>query len=472
MTHTLKISDGTTTCDLLAGTDYKVITAGGWAPKRAQRSSSMMGGRSPYLDVDENPIALTIKGTNKGNCLTKLGTLSDLLDQAEAWAKGENVAAVYVEYWPEDSTLAASVKAVIVGPPSFGDFLQVPGHFDGDAIGGGMRLGTNNDPIYLQFRRRGLWLGATEQEADTDSIQDMPHHEVSSTFTDNFKVLCPFEARTSFVWDDSATLDDNEAYFCFTNSGTKMALIEGESWGTAAGEFADIVDADASGGYVVRFTPADTNNNTLEMDFTAYGFDTTVRRFQIFAVLANNHATTTFDTYFSWYNLDSSVSSGNTKTKVIDASTTNPRIFYWDEFALPDQLNNYKVSFNVAGSAAAGTLDIDYFVVVGIDTSTNILHMPAIQTVSASNTSSLTVIDHRLESHLTPIVYEESGSVAGLASSIIAYDGNPSLHASGNVISTIVIACDNVGSWLMNDGNSTVQCVTNVYRHKGYLTPR
>ena len=466
MAHTIKISDGSTTVNLL-DTIHMVYD---WPIARATRSTSLMGGRSPYSDVVET-INIGVKGATAALCLAALGTLSDLLDQAEAWSRGENVTAVYIEYEPPGSALAASVKAVITGRPDFGSFITLPSKAGGILLENAYVIGTNNDPITLSFKRRGLWLGATEQEVDAGGLEDMPYHEISDAFTDNFKVLCPFEARTSFVWDDSTTIADNEAYFCFTNSGSKMALIEGESWGTAAGEFVDTVDTDASGGNVVRFTPVDTDNNTLQMDFTAYGFDTTVRRFQIFAVLANNHATTTFDTYFSWYNLDSSVSSGNTKTKVIDASTTNPKIFYWDEFALPDQLNNYKVSFNVAGSAAAGTLDIDYFVVVGIDQSTNILHMAAIQTVNANDTSSLTVIDHRLESHTTPIVYEEASAVSGLASSIIGYDGNASLHVSGNVISTIVIACDNAGSWVMNDGDSTVQCLTNVYRYKGYLTP-
>lgn len=335
-------------------------------------------------------------------------------------------------------------------------------------------MGTNDDPIYLQFRRRGQWLGATEQEGD--GYDPMPGILTSSTFTDNLKILVPFVADVSFSWIDETQVAQNEAYFIFTNAAAKLAIIEGESWGTASGEFADTAVAAASGGNVVRFTPADTNPNSLGMSFAAYGFNTTIRRFQIFAVLANNHASTTFDTYISWYNILSNLTGGRTKTKTIDASTTDPRIFYWDEFILSDELDNHIVSFNVSASAAAGTLDVDYFVIVGIDDSTSIVHLPSIQTLNVTPIDGsefmYTVLDHRLLTHTTPIAYEEAGSITGDVDGSIPYDGNISLHASGNIIANVVIAVDNVGSWVMNDGTNDCEVGMTVTRSRGYLTPR
>ena len=120
MAETIKIQDGTTVVDFL-GSNYKILTGGGWAPRRAQRRRGAMGGQSPYLDVVET-MAIRVTGSTAADCLDKLGDLSDLLDQAEAWSKDSDTHAdVYLEYEADGSALAGSLKATIIGPPDFGD---------------------------------------------------------------------------------------------------------------------------------------------------------------------------------------------------------------------------------------------------------------------------------------------------------------------------------------------------------------
>ena len=472
MAHTLRISDGTTTCDLIAGTDYKNITAGGWAPKRAQRIPGVTTGRTKYYDVDENPIALSIPGTDKGNCLTKLAKLSNLLDQAEAWANHEPVAVVYIEYEPHD-TDGVVVRAPIVGPPSFGDFLQVPNHFDSDIIGGGLVLGTNSDPITLQFRRKGQWLGTTEVELANATL---PAIITCTTFSESFTVPVPYDIRLGFDLDVAAYATENNGYLLMTNAAAKLNLSEAEDWSDSTTNWTDnYAITAASGGQVKRLTPSSIINHTIYT--TTSGFNADARMVQMFAVLRNSSATVTYDTYWTWSGLNSTLLDQKQKTKVIDASDQDPRVFYWDPIPLKDELDNYSVGLSITPSAASGAgheLDIDYIVIVAVDESTRIVHLPRLgthNTWSADGYFSVS-LNHRLLTHTTPAIFESEGVFGGDYDSLPPYDGYTTPYMTGNVIAGTMLALDGAGEWIMQDASGNdIDLQITVSRYKGYLTP-
>ena len=119
MAGILRVTDGSTVINFIGDTNYKLVY-GSWAPKRAKRRRSQMGGQSPYEEVVER-IPVLIQDTTTDLIMAKLGVLSDLLDQAEKWSQNDSgVDAVKIVYQPDGSTLADPVEAVIVGGPGQG----------------------------------------------------------------------------------------------------------------------------------------------------------------------------------------------------------------------------------------------------------------------------------------------------------------------------------------------------------------
>ena len=103
---TLKITDGTTTADLTDQTNYQLVD-GGWAPSVAPLRKSTLGGSGPYEDVIEE-IVVNVHGTTAATCLANLAKLSQLLDQAERWSRGENISPVKLQCQPWGSSYLAS----------------------------------------------------------------------------------------------------------------------------------------------------------------------------------------------------------------------------------------------------------------------------------------------------------------------------------------------------------------------------
>ena len=110
--HTLSISDGTTTVNLISG-NALYLAAGGWPLAVSPPQISDLGGRGPYDDVTET-ITVTATGAN---AIPDLRNTLRLLDQARRWARGEDVTAVTLRIRIDGSTLTAGVvlHAAILG---------------------------------------------------------------------------------------------------------------------------------------------------------------------------------------------------------------------------------------------------------------------------------------------------------------------------------------------------------------------
>ena len=142
--HTLKITDGTTTIDLLdkaTKAAWYALEEGGYAPAVATKKRG--GG---YHDVTDT-MRILIGGTGPIN--NQLRTLRKLLEQAERWGQGEAVNPVYIEIRLAATQVTQS--AVIWAPPD-GAMMQLPDkHLDIAAM-------DVSYPVTLRFSRRGAWL--------------------------------------------------------------------------------------------------------------------------------------------------------------------------------------------------------------------------------------------------------------------------------------------------------------------------
>lgn len=154
-TTTVTINDGTTT----SNTNYPLVRDN-WAPNVATVKQSLLGG-SKYTDVTEE-FTIHIKASDEATLYSNLQTLNNLLEQATRWAKGEkNVSPVVVKYVPRGSTIHSNstpLQALVLGIEPGNDTSSV-----------GLPVTFNNTDLHfyilnvrVRFKRRGLWLGATE----------------------------------------------------------------------------------------------------------------------------------------------------------------------------------------------------------------------------------------------------------------------------------------------------------------------
>lgn len=155
----LVITDGTTTITFQDGaggeTNY-ILHRQVWAPVIAGLRRSQLGGRTPYEDVVEELPSL-IRGTSAQDAYAKLAALARLLEQAERWARGENVTAVVVKFVPKGallSSLANPLQATILGRAGGDETAGVALSGEWNAAGTHYVIPT----VRVRFVRRGLWL--------------------------------------------------------------------------------------------------------------------------------------------------------------------------------------------------------------------------------------------------------------------------------------------------------------------------
>ena len=458
MAHTIKISDGTTTCDFL-GSNYKILTGGGWAPRTAKRRQSVMGGQSPYEDVVET-MAIQVKGTSVATCLSKVAALSDLLDQAAKWNQNDaGVTAVYMEYEPNGSALAASVKALIVGPPGYGDFITMPNHYTYLGQTGAYLLGTVSDPIVVSFTRRGLWRGATEAKAAAASTGN-PDIVTTAAFTDTPKIPVPYDMDIDFIGRIGEASGGADFYALTTNAADKLYTIECE---VMTGGAATVV-ALASAGNVHRQSDAGTatfSDTTIAMNANArlYAFyicvkaSATVTKWTLTAYLYP-HATT-LETVAQTRPI---IYGGSTAISIVSLGTISTN---WTPARL--------VVTAVPSANLGETLDLDYICGIALDENANIFHVIPAGTAFAS--CDRVVVAQQLATKKTPLV------TALEAAAIVAYsgyEGNAAPYASGNSLSALVFGTQ-TGNYTVYDadtgGGQKADVTFTATRTMGYLTP-
>ena len=475
MATTWTITDGSTTIDF-NGSNYKVLNAGAWAPRVANRAKDAMAGRSVYEDVDENPLYISISGTDKGDVLGKLDTLINLLDQAAAWMEGEPVNPVYMSYQPADSDLAINLKGIIKGPPSFGEFLSIPSHFDSGTIGGGVVLGTNADPIILQYRRAGLWLGTEETETATATTGN-PVEKTLSAFSESAPIPWPYDFIVTFARTSTNTfqLMGYYGYLAITNSASKIIFFEAEDGSLSDVNFTSTAVTGASNGYVMRMDIGTDENDTSYIGETTIAGITGVREIQFFTMVRNNSSSLTYDVQLTWQETGSSIASEKTG-RIITLGTDNndPQLLDLGTMIVPFGATlsdfNWQIRMTPSGTVTAGnTLDVDYICLIGIDENTRILKFERMLDAGNAYTSVALTINHNLDTSFSPTIYTDA-----TYPHYEAYDGNATLMAKGNTLAFIVLMHDDEkADWVMEDtGAGEITYSASATRMRAYLIPK
>ncbi len=445
----LTISDGTNFADISPTNARYMLARDGWAPQIAALRESQLGGRGPYSDVAEE-IEINILGATQAEVLQNLERLSLLLDQAyRFWRRGENVAPVTIRYQPKGASTL--LHALVLG--------RAPGDETGSV---NLPMTTNKDlaglmiaGLRLRFVRSGLWLNPNPAVNDDAGLSANPTvnqigssgvPQVSSptgfTISTNNVVIHPAAGPALLLWASVVTAN-------------RLKIIEAES--TSFGSFTTSVAdaaAKARGGNVARYTPTDTNRNIMFTHSLSGVIDGSIRRFSLWAVVRNNSGTTSFT-------LQAQHDQSTAVRVPIDTSTANPRIVFLGTFATavgPAGLTVY-----AQASAASGTLDMDYFVLVAADDERS-----GALVVPGNVVGYRMLHDPRPLTAPTPIISMENGQAA------IGYLGDAMIHtATGAVDVTIIQPCGSF--WRQVDSPSGTNVINNTWRmtrYLGYLTPR
>jgi hypothetical protein len=457
MAHTIKISDGSTTCDFL-GSNYKVL-AEGWAPKVAKRRESVMGGQSPYEDVTET-LEIQVSGTSESDVLSKLGTLSDLLDQAAKWGQNDaGVTAVYFEYEPDGSALAASVKAVIISPPPYGDFISLPRNFGIVYRNGRYYIGSRDNPIILSFVRRGLWLGATEAKAATASTGN-PDIVTTSNFTDTPTIPVPYDMNIDFIGSVGSTNGSPGVYALTANAADKLYTIECEAM---TGGSATVVAA-ASAGNVHR----QADSGTATLTDSSFAMNTSARLFAFYIVVKPSAALTNWTITAKLYLSDTIVETVASSRPVVVGGFSTVKIIplgiistNWEPgrlvvTAVPDAVNSE-------------TLDLDYICGIALDESSNIFK--TIPSDTAFDTGDQIKVEQQLSTKkMSKVTTLEADAVVAY----LSYEGNANPYASGNSLSALIFGVTAASATFIiydNDNTKEADITFTATRTMGYLTP-
>jgi hypothetical protein len=458
-TMALKVTDGTTTVDLV----YHSVSNPGyqlsqdWAPQIAPLRRNELGGHGPYEHVVED-IPIRIFGTSAADAYSKAHTLNVLLDQAERWwLKKQSVNPVKLYYSPPAATvssIASPLRAIILGRADNddGNMLTLPPTFN-KGVGGYVI-----DGIHLKLLRRGAWSGASDNTGASGSAAN------ATVLTQAFGVTHPTSSPLSVEiggFNKTSTPTIKAGYLCVGSQSSDVQVVEAEG-GTAA-KFTSVNDAAnlARGNNVLRYTPTDVLAATSgSISLTTTGGAPVA----VIAAVRNNSATTT---WLLHANLSGTVAAGSTPDIAIDASSTQPRLVL-----LGTVVGNVLTSLTltVTASAASGTLDIDFLIVVNLRDET--CAIVANDDISLANlaTSGAATLDMGFSptSDRAPQVY--AGGTAGLVPA--SYRGALPFQTIGQNVYALWTAPNGQYWRFTNTSNAIVNVTLNVSRDRAYLIPQ
>jgi hypothetical protein len=454
----LFITNGTATVNLIwhsvANRKY-LLTRGDWAPTIPALRTSELALGGPYADVQEE-IGVNVYGQTIAECLSNLETLTYLLDQADRWnpKRGENVAAVRLQYMPTGGTLL--LESVIIGRAGGDETsgVRLPPTFNRDL--GAFVI----ENVRIRFWRRGLLINPAFETAGTSTSQDNPFVQ-TITFASNLTVPSPLKLTTEFRKTGggaTTTGQTDRAVLLTARAANRLQIYEAESATTLGTNVAVQADAanKARGGSVARYSPGSLTSNIAQNIGT---FDTSCRRLSVWACVRNNSATTTFTIQVTAGDTTPGVAA---RVVTIDTSSLLPRIVHLG--IISTRIANNVLNLLLTASAASGSLDIDYFVIQAIDDETSGALVLTSQTFGP--VANPTTVDPRaLESPL-PLVTTSSPAV------VVSPEGDAFLVSRGQVVAVAWLGTSSNYWRIVDSANLLLETDLEGYRYNAYLTPR
>lgn len=440
---TIKITGYTGgTLDLTGNNPYSIAEPG-WRPAVSRRRDDELGG--PLYEDMEETIPLNIVSSTKAGAITAHQDLVAAVEQANRWRKNENIAAVLLEVDPDAS--GNPVKVPIIRPA--GDrwmSLSPTWRVDLEAFAIG--------PFDMSFIRHGALLDSAVQRSRTTSTSFNPGVMTpSSNWATSVNIFSPLKLDIDLSPANIGS-DPAAGFLLVGKEADHIILLEGEAGSGSSGNFATHVDADASGGNVIQYTP---NTTSLEsIIWQSIGLDASARRFGIVVNLKNNSSAVNYTIY-------AADNFGNaTSKKTVVAGSNNPQAINLGSFSSTVRVNDLWLWIKADSADGAGDeLEIDTIAIMVLDN-------PAGRVIGFPDLSSIQgpiVINPSPLTRPSPLVLHQSESTP------LQYNGDVHLVGLGNTMAALLIA--NSGTrWRLRDSTNAVTAIgMTVDRYDAHLVP-
>lgn len=467
----LKITDGTTTLDLLGNdsTNSFNLLASQWAPDVAKRGQASQR----FGDVNEALPLYAKSDADAATVLANLDILATLMDQAQRWALGENVDPVVIRYSPNSDLVY--LQAVILGPPDEGAGLVLPETFSDDLFQ------KTVDGIVLQFKRRGLWLGAEESQVSSSAAENPVVN--TATFTGG-ALTVPSPVKLDIEFTNGAGVEGSEAFAFIADDADKLylstELLSDNFYSSTSTITASHTDTTASAGETLMIQP----NDTIPVDVKPkvdHDFPDTPGNhiYMFFMVLRNNSSSIHWDiSQMDYTRPGSSVRRTKTFNNIrIEAGANEPQIVTIGPLAFDHPLGMGLASGRMpriyvtpsAGLGSGHELEVDTIAIVNLDVGVTTL---TIGDVNFSAGDTHTEIDHSLLTRVKPSVY--AGQIGSAVSDhSIDYKGLPYIFNNTAEISALILGVQD-GRWQLNWSSSDqpVDVRIRATRRPAHLVPQ
>lgn len=449
MPHRIELSDGTTIVNLAGSTITSpyVLQSGGWSPGVPVQRRNPLGGRGLYDSVQET-LTVNLYSTTQAAVLSAYRALVQLLDQAETFERRGTGNPVTLTVQLDGGTAMTARVLGAQQPP------RVPVEFLDDLVVYAMR------GVEVNLVRQGVYLGASQSASSPLAVNPQL---MTATLGSASTVASPTDIQLGGF--DNATI--GPAFLVLSEGSTQNLLVEAESLISSTGGTGYAVFGDggsqASGGSILRYTPTGT-----ALAYSKWGATGLQPRqlVQVIAMVRSNSATTSWQIRARFGStLSASTVYSETPPVVVDgADGTTPRPISLGLVQLRSYRYGIDVSLGIQASAASGTLDIDYLVLVPVAGSTTI----AIPSQNAgTNFFTLSILPRAL-THRAPLAAVASDSDTAIFD--LTYAGDLYWSTSSTSIAARYIGGSGT-FWRMQDSTADAQLQLTINRPLAYLVP-
>lgn len=315
-------------------------------------------------------IQINVFGSTVAIAYDNLQVLNNLLDEAERWfARRESLNPVTLRFAPQGSTLAstaAPLQRLILG--------RAPGNQTEGALRLSQRFTDAGMIVWiLQVRIRiwvrGQWLLDTETStsasANPGAIMSATSLSVTlAGYSPTDITLAGFGAGGGLAIPASFLLI-NQSTTPASPSTQGLGVTEAETM--TAATYTSVADAAnlARGGSVLRYTPVGTSYAISGNGALPASLDSPLR-FDIFAVVRNNSAATSWQIYSSILN-NGGVQINFTTPVLIDGTSLLPQVVWLGTFSSRRSPSAFRLHCKASQIAGGPTLDIDYIAFIAKD---------------------------------------------------------------------------------------------------------
>jgi hypothetical protein len=325
----------------------------------------------------------------------------------------------------------------------------------------------------LQFVRRGLLVGAAEENITVDSSDNPAIKE--ATFADNHPIPSPVRLIINGWLDTEHLIIESPSVLFVTAESQDLYIIEAE--GMTATNFTSVDESanDARGGNALRFTAPDTDeyasgNHTV--NGASFNLDT--EEIGIYAMIRGN---ATKDFLLSAETASYTFNSGQRTRSpfIVPAGDYNtPTPVFLGSIAQRRGHNFIRLIAQALDATGSPTIHIDYLVLVALKSTSYVfqfgemyLSSPFIGTSPAAVSI---VVDPQPLAALAPFVGYMESSEDNEAD--VDYRGDGSVYMPGDTIATLWMG-KRGPDWVdTDDGGDPTEIGMTVVRSKGYLTPQ